>query len=116
MFLVLVLFNDILNDLLSSAAFNCLTLREIENELSKVTAASWFSLGVQLGVGLEKLREIEKDHRQDAQRCKTEVLDWWLQNAPEISWNKLAQALEAMGGHATLVQNLKTKVLSLSEG
>lgn len=81
-----------------------------------MTAARWFELGVQLGVGLEKLREIEKDHPQDAKRCKTEVLDWWLQNGSEISWNKLAQALDAMGGHATLVQNLRTKVPSRSEG
>ena len=72
-----------------------------------MTAADWFPLGVQLGIESAKLREIEKDHPGDVQRCKTEVLDWWLRNSPEISWQKLAQALKAIGGYVHLVQRLE---------
>ena len=86
----------------------CLTLREVENELREVTG--WYQLGLQLEVAPFKLREIEKDHPQDSQRCKSEVLNWWLQNAQEVSWEKLAQALEAMGGHAAVARKLRNKV------
>ena len=90
------------------AVSTCLTLKEIKNELTEVT--EWYQLGVELGLGAPQLREIERDHPQDTQRCKTEVLDWWLRNAPEVSWEKLAQALETMGGHATVTQKLRKKV------
>ena len=100
----------------SSVASTCLTLREIENELTEVTAADWFSLGVQLGVRSARLKEIEMNFPVDTQRRKTEVLDFWLRNAPEISWQKLAQAVEAMGGYATVVQKLRRKMPPMPRG
>ena len=86
-----------------------LTLLEVQNELGDVTAADWFQLGVQLGIKAAKLREIEKDHPGDVQRCKTEVLDWWLQNTPSVSWEKLADALHKTGGYDALAQRLKRR-------
>ena len=70
----------------------------------------WYHLGLQLGVTPFKLREIERDYPQDTQRHKSEVLDWWLRNAPECSWEKLTEALEAMGGDGVLVKKLRKKV------
>ena len=75
--------------------------------MREVTVADWFPLGVQLGIRPAKLRDIEKNHPGDVQRCKTEVLDWWHQNTPEISWQKLAQALEAISGYVHLVHRLE---------
>ena len=69
----------------------------------------WYRLGVQLELAESILKSIEHNHPKDAQRCKTEVLSWWLRNTREISWEKLAVALEAMGGHRNLVQNLRMK-------
>ena len=92
----------------STATSTCLTLREVGNELREVT--EWYQLGLQLGVTPFKLREIERDYPQDTQRRKSEIHDWWLRNAPEASWEKLAQALEAMGGHTTLACRLRNKV------
>ena len=100
----------------SSAASSCLTLREIENELTEVTAADWFPLGVQLGVRPATLREIEKNYPQDTQRCKTEVLDLWLRNAPEVSWKNLAQAVEAMGEYTAVAKRLRRKMPPKPQG
>ena len=84
------------------------------NELREVT--DWHKLGVQLEVPSAKLKEIEKNYTTDTIRCKTEVLDWWLRNQPEISWKKLAQAVEKMGGYASLAQNLRMKISATSKG
>lgn len=83
-------------------------LREVENELREVT--EWYQLGLQLGVTPSKLREVERDYPQDNLRRKSEVLYWWLRNAPEASWEKLAQVLEAMGGYAAVAYRLRNKV------
>ena len=75
-----------------------------------MTAAKWYQLGVQLEIPPAKLSTIESDHPHDAQRCMTEVIYWWLQNAPECSWAKLAEAVKAMGGYAVLAGKLKQKM------
>ena len=72
-----------------------------------MTAAKWYQLGVQLGISAATLSTIEIDHPHGAQRCLTEVITRWLQNAPECSWAKLAEAVEAMGGYAALAEKLR---------
>ena len=84
------------------------------SELTEVT--EWHQLGVQLKVPPSILQTIERNHSHDAQRCKTEVLIWWLQNSLEISWEKLAQAVEAVGGHATVAKKLKLKMNPTPKG
>ena len=94
---------------LCSLAASTLTLKEIQNELNELTAANWYQLGVQLGIPPATLSTIESDHPRAAQRCMTEVINWWLQNSPECSWAKLAQAVEAMGGYTVLAEELRKK-------
>ena len=67
-------------------------------------------LGLQLKVPASKLTEFERNYADDAQCCKTEVLTWWLQNATKCSWNTLAQAVEAMGGHQALAVKLRGRM------
>ena len=86
------------------AVSTCLTLKEIENELCEVK--DWQSLGVQLGLKPSKLKEV---HPTSVKYCRIMVIAWWLQNAPEVSWEKLAQAVEAMGGHKTVATKLRRK-------
>lgn len=84
--------------------------------MTEVTAADWFKLGVQLELRPARLKEIERNYPQDAQRCKTEVLNMWLQNAPEVSWKNLAQAVEAMGEYTSVAQALRRKMLPTPKG
>ena len=84
------------------------------SELTEVT--EWHQLGVQLEVPVVTLQTIESNHPNDAQRRKTEVLIWWFQNSLEISWEKLAQAVEAVGGHATVVKRLRLKMNPTPKG
>ena len=67
---------------------------------------SWFSLGVHLGIATDYLKCVESDH-PNPERCKIEVIDRWLRYDPEATWNKLAQAVEDMGGHAGIVETLR---------
>ena len=68
---------------------------------------NWYSLGIQLGVEFSVLKRIEKDCTGDTERCKTEVIHFWLQNDSEPTWNRLARAVEDMGGYANVVQTLR---------
>ena len=83
-------------------------LRDIQNELGDVT--DWYQLGVQLGISTADLNQIRMNYPNNAQQCKTEVLDLWLRNSPECSWTKLAQAVEAMGRYAVLAEELRKKM------
>ena len=69
-------------------------LKSITNELKEVS--KWHQLGVQLGLTPGLLDTIESNYPRDTERCKTEVLTWWLQNAEQRSWEKIAEALDKM--------------------
>ena len=91
-------------------AASTLTLKKIQNELNEMAAAKWYQLGVQLGILPATLSTIEHDYPHDAQRCMSEVIIRWLQNKPECSWEKLAEAVETMGGYAVLAEKLRQKM------
>ena len=100
----------------SPAASTCLTLREIENELSEVTGEDWYPLGVQLGLRPATLREIQKNYPRDTERCKSEVLHLWLCTTPQVSWKTLAQAVQGLGGYTSLAQKLRRKIPPAPKG
>ena len=83
---------------------------ELENELSEITGADWYPLGVQLGLRPATLREIQRNYLLDTERCKQEVLHLWLHSAPEVSWKSLVQAVEALGGYDSLALELRRKI------
>ena len=87
-----------------SATSTRLELKEVLNELKEVT--KWHELGVQLGVPAHKLNAIDRQHTQDTDRSKTEVIIWWLQNIEDTSWKKLAQAVEEIE-HKVLAKKLR---------
>ena len=82
-------------------------LKEVANALKEVS--EWYQLGLQLGLTASKLKTIESNHPHDAERCKSEVLLWWLQNATERSWKKIAEALDKME-YKVLAEELEKKM------
>ena len=85
----------------SAAAF----LRQILRDTKEVT--DWYCLGIYLGIPTSHLKHIEKNYGTNAERCRIEVIDYWLQNDPEPIRSKLAQAVEDVGGHGNVVQTLR---------
>ena len=59
------------------------------------TLGNWFVFGVKLDVPYTKLKEIESLFGQkDLERCKTELLQYWLDNKLVPKWNEVILALE----------------------
>ena len=73
----------------------------------------WHQLGVQLEIPPHRLDKIEEDYRTSERRlCK--VLEYWLTNEMNPSWDKICEALRRMGGFVRIVRELKLKYCSLS--
>ena len=68
-------------------------------------------LGVHLHIPLSKIRQIEQENK-DIERQKIEMIDFWLGNSKpsDCSWERLAEALNCVGGHSRLVSRLKNKL------
>ena len=81
------------------------SLKQILKDTKEVTR--WYTLGILLGIKTSDLKKIEKNCSSDTERCRIEVIDYWLHNDPEPIQSKLAQAVEDMGGHANVVQTLR---------
>ena len=73
------------------------TLRQLHKHVMLEAALKWKYLGVQLlqDDQLIVLDVIEKDHPNDAVSCCEHVLDTWLMNTPDASWNQLISALRS---------------------
>ena len=54
----------------------------------------WFLFGAILGVPVTELRKIESQHLKEPERCKLEMLQYWLDNKLVPTWKEVVQALE----------------------
>ena len=68
------------------------TLRRLLDALKKVD--NWFMFGAMLDVPFPQLKKIESHHQKDPDRCKLELLQYWLDNTLDSTWNRIVQALE----------------------
>ena len=84
------------------------TLQQLLNALKKTE--KWFLFGAMLGVPVFQLKKIELDHQKDSDRCKLELLQYWLDNALSPTWNKIVRALENTD-QLTLAAEIKHKYL-----
>ena len=85
------------------------TLKALVNELNSVS--DWHSLGINLDLKRHQISEIERNHRGDEKRCKTEILGCWLDNSAEPTWAAVAEALDLMEAH-TVAEKIQQKYIS----
>lgn len=65
---------------------------------------NWYRLGLNLGIMKSQLDIIEIDHAQNIDRCKVEVLSYWLRSAKHPTWKAIADALNRMEHHAAALE------------
>ena len=68
--------------------------KNLFSELRTVTR--WFQLGINLGLEKYELDNIERDHIGN-ERQMLQMLDLWLQHAPNAAWGDVVSALQQMG-------------------
>ena len=83
--------------------------KALTNELKFVT--DWHSLGVNLDLKHHQLTEIEKNHKGDDKRCKTEMLACWLGTTLTPTWEDVAEALYLMDEYA-VADTIRRKYIS----
>ena len=68
------------------------TLQQLLKALKKLE--NWCIFGVVLGVPYSQLRKIELNHEKDADRCKLDMLQYWLDSKLDTKWNEVILTLE----------------------
>ena len=78
-------------------------------ELGEITNP--YNFGLQLGIDSKVLDRIDRDHRNDVERQRSEIIKYWYRNTAESerTWGRLADAIGKLGGH----RNLETKLRQL---
>ena len=66
------------------------TVRCLLTELDQVV--DWYSLGIHLEIKPTELEEIQRNFPRDCNRCKIEMLNFWLKSCSQPTWEKVAQA------------------------
>ena len=80
----------------------------------KLKEVDWNQLGIQLNVPRHILRNIDRENPGNESRKLSEVLQYWIANEPEPSWEKISQALEKIGGHGNIITNIQLKYCTIS--
>ena len=83
-----------------------LKLKDLVYELKEV---DWNQLGIQLNVPRHILRNIDRENPGNESRKLSEVLQYWIDNEPEASWEKIILALQRIGGHKNIITNIQSK-------
>ena len=94
------------------------TLQQLVKALQKLD--DWHTFGIILRVPYSQLRKIESNHPKDSDRCKTEMLQYWLDSTLAPKWNDVILALEVID-KLTLAAQIKhdylwTSAVSEEEG
>ena len=63
-------------------------------------AAEWQQLGMQLGVPIYTLDEIQANHEHSpnfAKKCLSHMFTWWLNNGHDVTYERLERGLRDIG-------------------
>ena len=90
------------------------TLQQLLKALNKLK--NWFVFGAILGVPVSQLKEIESSHSQgELERCKIDLLQYWINNELTSTWNEVILALEQTD-HLALAAQIKFDYLLSASG
>ena len=92
----------ILNWLFPLTAAPTPSLPELLNVVASVR--NWYSLGLNLGLGIFRLNQIERDYLADSNRRMVEMLTYWLRYAENPTWKDVSDALSEMGEHIAALE------------
>lgn len=81
-------------------------LRDLVHSL-EIIETNWHKFGIQLKIKPHVLNRIDKDYT-DTSRKFSEILQHWLRNESEPSWNKVCVALNRIGDYKNLEQHIAT--------
>ena len=88
---------------------DCLTGTEanISRELEEIT--NLYNFGLQLGIDSKVLDRIDREHRSDIERQRSEIVKYWYRNTAEseCTWGRIADAIGRLGGHSNLEMKLR---------
>lgn len=85
-----------------------LSLKNIQPLLVEIRPDRIFPLGLQLDVPTTELRKIVKQHQNDLEMQKIEIIIFWLENSKDRSWKRLAKAVKQLGVHDQLASKLES--------
>ena len=69
-------------------------MKDLNRHVTKKYAADWKDIGLELGLELDVLNIIKKNHPQQVEDCFQEVLNKWLKLTPTgATWKALEVAL-----------------------
>ena len=87
------------------------SLRNLIQELHQVSFR-WHELGTVLGIPLYMLESIQVNYRMDPHRSLVEVLQVWLRNSPQPTWEAIVNALKIpFVGEPRLAMEIEAKYL-----
>jgi hypothetical protein len=86
-------------------------LKDLVYELKEV---NWNQLGIQLNVPRHILRNIDQEYPSNESRKLSEVLQYWIDDEPAASWEKILQALQRIGGHKNIITSIQSKYCTIS--
>lgn len=72
-------------------------MRNLSSALKDVP--DWETLGIRLGVSTARIKEISISRNREPCLCKMDLLDYWLTTDPDVSWERVATALDEMDVH-----------------
>ena len=82
--------------ILSAAFSNGPAHSDLMNFVAATLPTKWRLVGVQLGLSLTSLDEIERSFSNDCKRCFSAVFqEWELQNTSPYSWDTVVHVLQA---------------------
>ena len=68
-------------------------MRDLNRYVTRRYASDWYDIGIELGLELDVLDVIEKDHPLSGVTCLQKTLDRWLKFNTDATWRSLEVAL-----------------------